>query len=136
MQAVCLSKLETETLWEGVLAEGLYVAVFFVIILVINRIGKFPILCTCKIHYMILKMFTISFFKSVAVLIGNGIVAISCVLHGIPILQIAGFLVFTSTCGVNGNILNAATVSIYPTALRCCSQFYQYHECFQTNFYV
>lgn len=39
-----MSKLETETLWEGVLAEGLYVVVFFVIILVINRIGKFPIL--------------------------------------------------------------------------------------------
>lgn len=56
-------------------------------------------------------------FEIVFILVGTGFCGISCMITTIPILQI-GFYIVMLTCSVCANIVNAAAVEIYPTALR------------------
>lgn len=42
---------------------------------------------------------------------------ISCMLHGVPILQIGGYSM-SALCGISGNVVSAATIEVYPTTLR------------------
>lgn len=87
--------------------------------LLINRIGKFPILR----KFILNRRFSITFqkcffiFEIVFVLTGTGCCGIGCMLTDIPVLQ-TWFFIILMTVSLCANILNAATVEIYPTASR------------------
>ncbi|XP_055326017.1 synaptic vesicle glycoprotein 2B-like isoform X1 [Sitodiplosis mosellana] len=93
----CITKLELATLEQGIVLEVLFAVGFMVIGLIINKVGKFPIL----------------FF----ILIVSGSSGIACMLTNIPVVQV--YLLITLMCsGIAVNIVNSATVELYPTALR------------------
>lgn len=100
----------------------MYALGFAVIGLLINRVGKFPILCKWDI-YLILELcnriilFLNFFYKTVFVLVVSGLGGIACMLTDIPIVQIYGFIALMCS-GMGVNIVNSATVELYPTALR------------------
>lgn len=65
------------------------------------------VFCCCNFLYL-----------TVTILVGAGISGIVCVSHDIPILQIGPILAHIIISGLAGNILNAASVEIYPTSMR------------------
>ncbi|XP_031629334.1 synaptic vesicle glycoprotein 2B-like isoform X2 [Contarinia nasturtii] len=94
---VCITKIELETLKNGLTLEILFAVGFAVIGLIIHKVGKFPIL------------FTIS--------IVCGSCGIVCMLTDIPVIQIYSFIILLCA-GWGMNVVNSATVEIYPTSLR------------------
>lgn len=120
---VCATKLETEMLGQGLILESCYTVGFIVIGLLINRIGKFPILCMF-LHFagplsLIWELFSMNLFQffTVFILVVSGSGGILCILSDIPLVQIGSFIALMC-CAIAGNIVNAATVDIYPTSLR------------------
>lgn len=103
------------------ISEVLYAICFLVIGLLINRVGKFPILCEFKRsnHLLIYKNINLlsTCFEIVAALVVPGSCGIICAITDIPLLQIAAFITVMLS-GVCPHVIGAATVEIYPTALR------------------
>ncbi|XP_031629336.1 synaptic vesicle 2-related protein-like isoform X4 [Contarinia nasturtii] len=96
-ERVCITKLELATLEQGIILEFLYAAAFAVIGIVINKVGKFPILL---------------FITFV-----SGMGGIFCMLTNIHVVQVYSFIALMCA-GIAVNVVNASTVEIYPTALR------------------
>ncbi|XP_031625525.1 synaptic vesicle glycoprotein 2B-like [Contarinia nasturtii] len=94
---VCFSKLDLSTVEQGIILEIIFAFGQVMVGLLINRVGKFPLL----------------FF----ILVVSGLGGIGCMLTDISYLQRYLFIVHF-TCGVAGSIINAAIVEIYPTSLR------------------
>ncbi|XP_031629386.1 synaptic vesicle glycoprotein 2B-like [Contarinia nasturtii] len=97
VEKVCNTKLELALLEQGILLEFLYASAFAVISLIINKVGKF------KILLLILEV--------------SGLCGIACMLTDIPLVQIYSFIGLMCS-GIGVNIVNSATVEIYPTNLR------------------
>ncbi|XP_055304610.1 synaptic vesicle glycoprotein 2B-like [Sitodiplosis mosellana] len=95
--AKCITKLELTTLEQGVVLEVLFASGFAVIGLIINKVGKFPILFV--------------------ILIISGSGGILCMSIDIPVVQKYSFIALMCA-GIAVNIVNSATVELYPTALR------------------
>ncbi|XP_055309491.1 synaptic vesicle glycoprotein 2B-like isoform X2 [Sitodiplosis mosellana] len=93
----CITKLELATLEQGIVLEFLFALGFAVIGLIINKVGKFPILFV--------------------ILIVSGSGGILCMNTDIPVVQIYSFIALMCA-GIAVNIVNSATVELYPTALR------------------
>lgn len=112
--------------------EVLFAIGFALTGLLINKIGKFPILCKFLIGSLKfignLNLICFSFVAIVFILVGTGLCGISCVITNIPFLQI-GFYIVMLTCGICSNIVNAACVEIYPTALRL-----KFNKCYSLKF--
>lgn len=85
------------TIEQELILEGIYAVGFMIIGLLINVVGKFPIL-----------------FSLLSVCGAGGI---ACMFLQMPLLQISSFIAFMS-CGMAVNIVNAATVDLYPTSSR------------------
>lgn len=93
----------------------------------INKTGKFPILCKhliLKFHINLLDFLwnshEILLFLSlciVFILVVSGAGGILCMLSNIPLVQIYSFIGLMC-CGMAVNVVNAATVELYPTASR------------------
>lgn len=119
----CTTKLENATLGQSLMLEVLFATGFALTGLLINKVGKFPILCKFELRLLIKfvlieAIFYICFhFEIVFILVGTGFCGIFCTITSIPILQI-GFYIVMLTCSICANIVNAATVEIYPTNLR------------------
>lgn len=61
--------------------------------------------------------FILNVHQIVISLVATGACGLICVLTNIPLLQNAAFITLMLSC-VAPNIVNAATVEVYPTALR------------------
>ncbi|XP_031639092.1 synaptic vesicle glycoprotein 2B-like isoform X1 [Contarinia nasturtii] len=94
---VCITKIKLETLENGIILEVFFAIGCAIISLIINKVGKFPILLIISI-----------------VCGGCGIM---CMLTNILFVQTYSF-VLLMCAGWGMNVINAATVEIYPTALR------------------
>lgn len=64
-----------------------------------------------------IDLITLVLLQIVSVLAGTGACGIACMLTDIPFLQI-GLLTVLMASGIGSNVLNTATVELYPTALR------------------
>lgn len=95
---VCKTKLELSTYEHTFILEALYACGFAVIGLVINFTGKLPII--------------------LGVLFGCGSCAISLVFVNIPLLATYLYVLLLA-CGLAINVVNASTIELYPTSLRC-----------------
>ncbi|XP_031639091.1 synaptic vesicle glycoprotein 2B-like [Contarinia nasturtii] len=94
---VCITKLELATLEQGVTLEILFAIGLTIIGLLINVIGKFPILIITTMM--------------------SGLSGMLCMLIDNPTIQIYCFILLMC-CGWGVNIVNDSTVEIYPTSLR------------------
>lgn len=98
---VCLkehqTKLETETLEYSIVLEALCVFGYAVISILISRVGKYVIL--------------------VFVLGVSGIGGIAAMFTNVPVLQVS-CLIAQLCSNMAVNVINAATVEIYPTSSR------------------
>lgn len=113
---VCTTQLEIATFEHSIVLELLYAIGFALIGLIINRIGKFPILCM----FVIFNGFFISnnlIFLSVSVMVGCGIAGIATIYVTVPIVAIYLYVILL-LCGLSVPVVNAATVDLYPTNSR------------------
>ncbi|XP_031626823.1 synaptic vesicle glycoprotein 2B-like [Contarinia nasturtii] len=94
---ICNDKLELSTLENGIVLEIAFGLGHVMVSLLINRLGKFPII----------------FF----ILTSTGLSGIGCMWTDIPAIQISLFLSLLS-CGVAANVVSSAAVELYPTTLR------------------
>lgn len=126
-----MTKLELETIQQAIILETLYALGFGLIGLLINRVGKFPILCEFFLYFIIFH-FNYFFKKQsnlntneyelyhselVVLLVGTGITGYVCMLSDIPIVQVSAFIILMAS-GMAPNIVNASIVDLYPTSLR------------------
>lgn len=116
---LCVSKLELSTLMNGVLMELIFAFGSVLISLLINRIGKFPIICKYYLLLSKINSFANILFslEIVFICVSTGLGGIGCMLTDIPILEIIFFLILLS-CGLAANVISTVTVDLYPTALR------------------
>lgn len=73
-------------------------------------------------HYLINFFFILSYFfpkfrAKVVVLVASGTGGVMCMLTDIPKVQVYSFIALMCA-GMGANIINAATVELYPTAMR------------------
>lgn len=116
---VCVTKLETETLQQSISMEIFFAIGFALVGYLVNSVGKFPVLCKKFIYKFIHLYFkAIGIFDSIVVVFsGCGACGIICMLTNIPIIQICCFMVLMMS-GLATNVVNAATVELYPTSVR------------------
>lgn len=147
----------------SVVTESLYAVAFAVIRVIINKIGKFPILCKCNFSHsthasvrsanaVVVAVLIICFISSqctlclctkfsfqnnsnnnsvlsvylynlVTILAVGGAGGIATMFVNIPLAQICLLIIF-SCSGIGGNVVNSATVELFPTAMRYVSSFY------------
>lgn len=114
-----MEKLELSTLENGLIFEIIFGLGHLMVGLLINSVGKFPIICKCCVESLMVDSFVIKLFLSAIVFISliTGLSGIFCMLTDVPALQISLFLSLLS-CGIAGSVVSSVTIEIYPTALR------------------
>lgn len=122
---MCIEKLELSTLENGIVLEIAFGLGHVLVGLLINKVGKFPIICKSIYNLFIylrqrlrrVNIFCDFFFESVFILFVCGLSGIGCMLTDVPALQIY-FFISLLTSGVATNVVSSATVELYPTSLR------------------
>lgn len=106
------------TLQQGTISQALYGGAYFIVGLLINRVSKFSIICKWETPIVLIPHWPIWFsFELVSILAGSGACGIACVLVDLPWLQ-TSLLTLLVASGTGSNVLNTATVGLYPTTIR------------------
>lgn len=112
--------MELDTIEQGIIAEALCALIFIVIGLLINRIGKFLILGKFSYFFLTWDQQAVELFifsQLVTLLTISGVSGVLCVFTDIPQLSTSLFIALL-LCGNAVNVVNAATVEIFPTNFR------------------
>lgn len=107
------------TLEHSIILEAIYAFGFALIGLIINRIGKFFILCKNQImgYISFEYLFKCPTGVSVVVLVGCGVAGILTVYIENPTIAIYMYVILLC-CGLSVPVVNAATIDLYPTHSR------------------
>lgn len=119
---MCVTKLNLETLEQGLTLEIVYAGFLLLIGIIVNKVGLFSILCkdsswTSRPIIDLNSFIPFISLKLVVSLIVPGICGFVCMFTNIPLLQVVAFIGLMLAC-IAPNVINAATVEIYPTASR------------------
>lgn len=113
----CIEKLDITAYTYSILVETLYAGGFLIMGLIINIVGKLPLISEYLLYFFLLRNISWFFIIPAFILFTTGIASVAINFNEIPEISIYLYVILLA-CGLCGNLVNISTLDLFPTNLR------------------